>query len=239
VNLVAIETATETVAVAVQNDAGVRAEFRLTGRRHHVEALTPALEHLLVQVGLHVREVEAVVVDVGPGLFTGLRVGVAAAKGLAQAIGVGVVGFSSLDVLFQAAQEQGHTGRVLVAVDARRGEVFAAIRDLDAQREVVPPTLFSPDQLVAALKGLDETALLAVGDGSQRYAEAIGAVPGVRCLTSALAFPPAATMLTMAEAHLRGGGATMAPALVVPIYMREADAVSNFAKISRVTPPTT
>jgi tRNA threonylcarbamoyladenosine biosynthesis protein TsaB len=222
----------------VQNQAGVRAEFRLTGQRHHVEALTPALEHLLVQVGLSVREVEAVVVDVGPGLFTGLRVGVAAAKGLAQAIGVGVVGFSSLDVLFQAAREQGHTGRVLAAVDARRGEVFAAIRDLDGQHDVVAPTLFSPDQLVAALNNLGGTAVLAVGDGSQRYADAINTVSGVTCLTTALSFPPAATMLTMAETHLLAGGASVAPALVVPIYMREADAVSNFAKISRVTPPT-
>jgi tRNA threonylcarbamoyladenosine biosynthesis protein TsaB len=239
VNLVAIETATETVGVAVQNQAGVRAEFRLTGQRHHVEALAPALEHLLAQVGLDVRHVEAVVVDVGPGLFTGLRVGVAAAKGLAQAVGVGVVGFSSLDVLFQAALERGHAGRILVAVDARRGEVFAALRDLDTQQDVIRPTLFSPDQLVSALQELDGGALLAVGDGSQRYAEALGTVAGVTCLTSALAFPPAATMLTMAETHLRGGGSTVAPAQVVPIYMREADAVSNFAKISRVTPPPT
>ena len=74
-NIVAIETATETVGLAVRTAAGVEADFTLTGRRRHVETLTPALEHLLAQVGLTPRQIEAIAVDVGPGLFTGLRVG--------------------------------------------------------------------------------------------------------------------------------------------------------------------
>src|SRR5580704_7770239 len=78
-NIVAIETATETVGVAVRTAAGVEADFTLTGRRRHVETLTPALEHLLGQVDLAPRHIDVVAVDLGPGLFTGLRVGVAAA----------------------------------------------------------------------------------------------------------------------------------------------------------------
>ena len=81
--IVAIETATETVGVAVRTAAGVEADFTLTGRRRHVETLTPALEHLLDQVDLAPEQIGVVAVDIGPGLFTGLRVGVAAAKGLA------------------------------------------------------------------------------------------------------------------------------------------------------------
>ena len=67
----------------------MQAEFALAGRRRHVETLTPALEHLLAQVGLAPGALGVVAVDIGPGLFTGLRVGVAAAKGLAQSLGIG------------------------------------------------------------------------------------------------------------------------------------------------------
>ncbi len=128
--LVAIETATETVGVAVRTPAGVQAEFALTGRRRHVETLTPAVEHLLAQVGLTPSDLGVVAVDIGPGLFTGLRVGVAAAKGLAQSLGIGVVGATSLDILTAGAAAAGHRGLVLACVDARRAEVFAAVRQV-------------------------------------------------------------------------------------------------------------
>ena len=70
-------------------------------------------------------------VDLGPGLFTGLRVGVATAKGLAQGLGIGMVGVTSLEVLARAAFDTGWEGPVVAAVDARRGEVFAARYDRD------------------------------------------------------------------------------------------------------------
>ena len=154
--VVAIETATETVGVAVQTPAGVQAEFALTGRRRHVETLTPALEHVLAQVGLVPADLGAVAVDIGPGLFTGLRVGVATAKALAQSLGIGVLAASSLDILTEGAARAGHRGLVLACVDARRAEVFAAVRELDADGAVVAepiaPGLFAPADLVVALE---------------------------------------------------------------------------------------
>jgi tRNA threonylcarbamoyladenosine biosynthesis protein TsaB len=235
-NTVAIETATETVGVAVRTDDGVQAAFTLTGRRRHVESLTPALAHLLGQVGLAAADLGLVVVDVGPGLFTGLRVGVAAAKGLAQARRIGVIGLSSLEVLTHGAGEIGHRGRVLSAVDARRGEVFATVADLDNEgspTEVLAPGLFSPPALARVLEGLGGEPMLGVGDGAQRYAEVFGAVPGVSVPDGGLAFPPPLTLLHMGLRLLDQGVAPVDPALVVPLYMREADAVSNFAQISR------
>jgi tRNA threonylcarbamoyladenosine biosynthesis protein TsaB len=158
VNIVAIETATETVGVAVRTAAGVQAEFALAGRRRHVESLTPALTHLLEQVDLAPGDLDLVAVDLGPGLFTGLRVGVSTAKGLAQALGLGVVGLSSLDVLVAAAADLGHRGLVLSAVDARRGEVFATLRDVTTSDgpavEIVAPALFAPDALAGAVADL-------------------------------------------------------------------------------------
>lgn len=235
--VVAIETATETVGVAVRTPDGVEAEFALTGRRRHVETLTPALEHLLGQVGLVPGDLGLVAVDIGPGLFTGLRVGVAAAKGLAQALGIGVVCATSLDVLTAAAADAAdptQSGLVLPCVDARRGEVFAAVRELGQDGETVAepiaPALWAPGDLAAALGGLGETTVVAVGDGAQRYREVLAGVPGVRVVSPALSFPPPSTLLRLALGRLEQGETPDDAASVVPLYMREADAKSNFVQ---------
>jgi tRNA threonylcarbamoyladenosine biosynthesis protein TsaB len=235
-NLVAIETATETVAVAVRTSDGLAAELALTGRRRHVESLTPALEHLLAQVGLSAHQLSAVAVDLGPGLFTGLRVGIAAAKGLAQSLGIGVVGLGSLDILTAAAAGTGIRGHLLCAVDARRGEVFASVAEVGPGGEVAeagPPELLTPAQLVARLEGHAGQPVTAVGDGAQRYAEVLSAVPGITVVHGALFWPPAPTLLALAAARLDAGVAPAEAASVVPLYMREADATSNFAQVSR------
>jgi len=175
-----------------------------------------------------------VAVDVGPGLFTGLRVGVAAAKGLAQALGIGVVGLSSLEILTRGAAEHGHGGYVLAAVDARRGEVFASVREgragPDETRDVIAPGLFAPGELAEALLELGGVPIVGVGDGVQRYSEVLGTVPGVVCLMHALGFPPPLTLLARAAALVDAGASPLDPRLVVPLYMREADAKSNFAQ---------
>ncbi len=236
-NVVAFETATETVGVAVRTGAGVQAELTLTGRRRHVETLTPGLEHLLAQVGLKPPDLHVVAVDVGPGLFTGLRVGVAAAKGLAQSLGIGVVGASSLDILAAGAAGVGHRGLVLSCVDARRGEVFAAVHHIESRRtttERMAPGLFSPATLAEALgELLHHAPVLAVGDGAARYAKVLGAVPGVEVRAPALAFPPPTALLQLALTRLDAGVPPADPGCIVPLYMREADAKSNFARAER------
>ena len=235
--IVAIETATETVGVAVRTAAGVQAELTLTGRRRHVETLTPALEHLLAQLDLVPGDLGVVGVDIGPGLFTGLRVGVAAAKGLAQALGIGVVGATSLDILTEGAGAAGLRGLVLACVDARRGEVFATVHEIDVAGAVprvrLPTGLFTPENLVVALDGFAGETVHAVGDGALRYADALRAVPGTDPEAPGLAFPTPAAQLNLIRARLAAGEPPDAPAAVVPLYMREADAVSNYDRAVR------
>ena len=235
-NIVAIETATETVGVAVRTDDGAQAAFTQSGRRRHVETLAPAMEDLFARVGLVPTDLHLVAVDIGPGLFTGLRVGVAAAKGLAQALGIGVVALSSLDILTRAAVQFGHRGYILAAVDARRGEVFAAVCELragqDRTEDVIASGLFSPEELAETLNELGGVPIMGVGDGAQRYADVLGAVPGVCCLVDALASPPPLTLLDMAVELYVTGRSPVAPASVVPLYMREADAKSNFTQVT-------
>jgi tRNA threonylcarbamoyladenosine biosynthesis protein TsaB len=233
VNALGIETATETVGVAVRATTGVEAELTLTGRRRHVETLTPAVDHLLGQVGLSPRELEVVAVDVGPGLFTGLRVGVAAAKGLAQALGIGVVGVTSLDVLTAAAVAGARHGLLLAAVDARRGELFAVVREVGPDgttvHDVAGPWLVTPTALADELGRLGGQGVHAVGDGALRYRDVLGAVPGV-VVAATPAFPPPATVLHLALGRLDAGEAPLEPGSVAPLYMREADARVNFER---------
>ena len=218
--------------MAVRTAAGVEAELALTGRRRHVETLTPAVDQLLGLVGLVPGDLEVVAVDVGPGLFTGLRVGVAAAKGLAQALGIGVVGVTSLDILTAAAAASGRSGLVLAAVDARRGEVFAVLRQVGPEGtagDVVGPWLVSPTGLVDELAHFGGEGVHAVGDGARRYRDALEAVPGV-VVAAAPAFPPPATLLHLALRRLDAGEAPVEPGSVVPLYMRDADARANFER---------
>jgi tRNA threonylcarbamoyladenosine biosynthesis protein TsaB len=250
--MVAIETATETVGVAVRAATGVQAALTLTGRRRHVETLTPALEHLLGQLDLVPGDLGVVAVDIGPGLFTGLRVGVAAAKGLAQSLGIGIVGATSLDVLTAGAAAAGCRGLVLACVDARRGEVFAAVHevaDVDVDADVgagnpgtsgpgvgaprLAAGLFTPEGLVSALGGLGGAPIHAVGDGALRYADVLQGAPGVDCGAPGLAFPPPAALLDLVRARMEAGEPPVESAAVLPLYMRAADAKSNFARAVR------
>ena len=139
VTLLAIESATDLVGVALVRDDGATAERLHAGGRAHAELLIPSVEEVCAVSGCTVADIDVIAVDIGPGLFTGLRVGVATAKALGQALSIGLVGVSSLDILAAAALERagdrptgpGARSPVVSVVDARRGEVFAAAYRFD------------------------------------------------------------------------------------------------------------
>jgi tRNA threonylcarbamoyladenosine biosynthesis protein TsaB len=97
--ILGIETATERVSVAIGGHEGVLAMFEVTRGRRHAETLTPAIDFVCRQADVTLDEISVVAVDVGPGLFTGMRVGLASAKAIAQALRVPMIGISSLDLL--------------------------------------------------------------------------------------------------------------------------------------------
>ncbi len=247
VNLLAIETATDAVGAALIRDGAGAAERVHLGGRAHAELLLPAIEEVCALAGCTVSDLGAVAVDVGPGLFTGLRVGVGTAKALAFALGIGVVGVSSLDTLAAAALGRAgdeHSRRVLAVVDARRGEVFAAAYRFDEDdgtpggdtgRSVVDPAVvrddradpLAPEALAGWLaKEVDEAgSVLLVGDGAVRYRELLGAVPGADLsIAATLSSPPPAALGRLALARLEAGEAPAGAADLVPDYRRHADA---------------
>jgi tRNA threonylcarbamoyladenosine biosynthesis protein TsaB len=237
VRLLGIETATDLVGAAAGDGDGVLAVTWSLRRRRHAEALGPAVEQVLEASGLGLAAIEAVAVDVGPGLFTGLRVGVATAQGLAEGLGVGLVAATSLEVLAWAAGSSGHTGPVVPVVDARRGEVFAGRFDLRAGEPpaaVAEPALVTPGGLVAvlgeAVAGAGGAPVVVVGDGAVRYAEAVDGVAGVVRAGAALDHPSPAALVALAAGRLASGEAAVGPDEVRPRYLRQADARINWAQ---------
>lgn len=226
---VAIETATAAAAVAVMVDGSPPVERLASSDRHHTESLLPALAALLGEVGEGPATIDRIVVDVGPGLFTGLRVGVATARSLATARGLDLHVISSLELLAAGIGE----GDVTAVVDARRGEVFVESFHLGGPRprSSGPATVMEPAALAAALeRGAVPTTL--VGDGATRYGEQLDAAGGRRLVGRDVPSPGIAAAL--AAAGVLGDGVD--PTMVLPQYLRDPDAVANFQVASGLRP---
>ena len=171
--LLTFDTATAYVSVALHDGADVVVQLASELPQQHGEQLAPLIVAALKQVGVVRQDLTAIGVGVGPGPFTGLRVGLVTARTLALALEIPVYGVCSLDVLAIEAVETGTlSGDFAVATDARRKEVYLATYDEDGSR-VAGPTVERPE--VAA------TAGPVVGEGGVLYPEAFpGAVGPIR-----------------------------------------------------------
>jgi tRNA threonylcarbamoyladenosine biosynthesis protein TsaB len=219
----AIDTATDQVGVALGGPDGVVAELSLRQGRRHGEVLAPAIESVARLAGIPLEQLEQVAVDVGPGLFTGLRVGVATAKALASALNLPVVACTSLDIL--AHPHRRSAGPVASVVDARRGEVFWAMYqpDLegDAMVQTTEPAVCAPAVLTAALEQAareDGAPILVTGDGARRYADQLAAVLGLRMAGPEHDHPSASALIALSASR-----PALATDKVTPCYLRGPD----------------
>jgi tRNA threonylcarbamoyladenosine biosynthesis protein TsaB len=211
--ILAIETATTAVGCALWADGAPLASFVLVAPQRHSEVLMPAIDDLCRYAAVPVSGLDGVAVDVGPGLFTGLRVGLATARAIATARNIPAAGVTSLEAL--AHPHRRRPGLLVAVVDARRGEVFSAIyaggsEVLEDRRAA---RLSSPEDLAAELAALGERPL-AVGDGAWRYRELL--VAGAEVAGPADASP---SPLVVAEI----GSARLTRSLPEPLYLRQAD----------------
>ncbi len=219
--VLAIETATTACAIGL-GDGERRVVRLLASDRRHVEVLAPGIVAALGDLDLRARDLERIVVDRGPGLFTGLRVGLATAVALADASGAILVGVTSLELLAHGAHALGVRGSLVAVVDGRRGEVFTQRFELgDEVLARGEPAVERPRDLVIAWATNGATVTF-VGDGVARYRADFAAVPNGAVYD--LGVPPVEAALALAA---REGGA------VTPLYLREADAVANFSTRDR------
>ena len=123
--ILGIESSTAQVGCAVGGHEGVLASAHSARGRRHAESLAPQIDFVRRQARIELNEISVVAVDLGPGLYTGLRVGIASGMAMAHALGVPMIGVASLDLLAWPVR---YSRRLIVAVlDARRGEIFHAM----------------------------------------------------------------------------------------------------------------
>lgn len=230
--LVAITSTTPASSVALAEDRSVVASAARLDRRGHAEFLVPALDFCFDQAGWAPSDVDAVVVDVGPGLYTGMRVGLATAQGLAAAVGAQLVPATSLDALaFRAATAHRH---IWAVVDVRRGELaVAGYRPVpggvvkDGRPEVV-----TPDRLRALIES-DPEDVLVVGDVDALPEGVLRGLHRVR--TGRPRFPAASALVDVAVGSLERGDVPH-PDEIRPLYLREPDVTINWSVLRREGP---
>jgi len=226
--ILGIETATVQVGCAIGGHEGVLASFHVAHKRRHVETLVPAIQFMCAQADVALGDIAVVAVDVGPGLFSGLRVGVATAKALAHALKIPTIGICSLDLLAFPVRQ---TNRLIVPViDARRGELFYALyRHVPGGvQRLTGHQLGSPDDLVSELMAHNEDILL-VGDGAMRYRHQFAGLSGCDLGDATSAHPSAASLVELAHPRaLREE--FVAPSELQPLYLRKSDAEINWAE---------
>ncbi|WP_030016957.1 tRNA (adenosine(37)-N6)-threonylcarbamoyltransferase complex dimerization subunit type 1 TsaB [Streptomyces monomycini] len=205
--LLALDTATPAVTVAVHDGSRVLAEERQVDARRHGELLLPAVDRVLAEAGVKLGAVTDIVVGVGPGPYTGLRVGLVTAATFGAALDVPVHGLCTLDGIAYAA---GLDEPFLVATDARRKEVYWA-RYADARTRLTEPAVDRPADIA------DEAgALPSVGAGALLYA---GTFTGVR--DGGPEHQSAGALAGLAAEKLARGAELLPPQ---PLYLRRPDA---------------
>lgn len=211
------DTSTAHLSVAITAGTEIERERTLdsdpSGRPRHARELLNVIEEIVAGSGGW-DSLGRIAVGLGPGTFTGLRIGIATARGLAQAGGLELVGVSSLVALAAGARAR---TPVLAAIDAKRNEVFAALYHGD--EEVWPECVTSPADLVERLAAVGESPL-AVGDGAVRFRGELEA--------SGAEIPPSDDGAHRVRAHnicLLAAGAEAGPlAEIKPTYLRRPDA---------------
>ena len=216
--LLGLDTSTPAAAACVLRSDGEAFESmpaveRLERPPAHASELMPAVAEAMDRAGVDWPDLEAIAVGVGPGTFTGLRIGIATARALATAAELPLRRVSSLAALAAGIDAPLR----LPLIDARRGEVFAALFDHD--RELWPPLAASPENLVQRLREGEFTPL-AAGDGSLRF----------RGMLDVAGIPVAPTdsethvVRALHICRLGQGAQDESPEAVLPEYLREPDA---------------
>jgi len=225
--ILAIESATNQVGCAIGGPAGILASAHTVRPRRHAESLAPQIRFVVEQAGVSMADIDAIAVDVGPGLFTGLRVGITTAMAMAWALGKPVATYTSLELL--AAGLSVGDADIVAVVDARRGEVFHARyrRSAAGLESVTEPAVDDPEKLAESISA-DTSNLVIVGDGARAHA---GAFSKIGCAIASVSFdlPSARTLATLAVADPRR---FVDSSEVSPLYLREPDAKAKFEHVA-------
>jgi len=227
VTVLAIETATTVCAAAVVRDAMVVGESSLCQKYVHAERLMGMIDEVLCQASLSPRDVDGIAVSIGPGSFTGLRIGLSVAKGLAYSLTKPIVAVPTLESLAQRALDAGavqSSGFILAVLEARREEVYCQLFQIEGNALV--QVWQARDLAIGNLvKELGSRTVTVTGEAKSKVADAVRAAGAdvnatIRCVDDALSLCSAGSVGKIGERLLRSDAAADAVTLE-PLYVKE------------------
>jgi tRNA threonylcarbamoyladenosine biosynthesis protein TsaB len=212
-----LDSAAGACSAALWRDGDIIGHRLAVMARGHAEALVPMAQAVMAAAGVGFAALDGIGVTVGPGAFTGVRIGLAAARGLALAAGVPAIGITTFEALAAAVPADERAGRTLVAaLDTKRADVYLQLFDA-ALRPISEPLALAVAEVAQLLPA---GPLLTVGDGAGLLA---GILSGRDVVASRAApHPDAGRVATLAAARLRTGSPAEPPA---PLYLRPPDAI--------------
>lgn len=224
--ILAADTSTSINTVAVCDDGRVLAEIIVECGRSHSERLIDTVDWVLAEAGLKIEDMDALAISVGPGSFTGVRVGVATWKGLALGARLPLAPVPTLDAMTRLGAFR--EGLLCPLLDARMREVFGAVyRFTNGRREKLTPDRVCP--VDSLLDEIDGDAVF-LGNGAELYRERIlERRPGAAFAPAICSVPRASAVAAEAQALIEQGVCTDA-ALVSPVYLRKSQAEINRAR---------
>ncbi len=216
--ILAFETSSSAASVAIMNDCEILAQYTLNNTKTHSEMLMKMASHLLDELSMPCSCLDAIAVDIGPGSFTGVRIGVCAANAMAMALSIPVIGIDAPRVLYQNVCL--HKGSVCVLIDARNENVYTATYENGETR--VPPSALTLEEAIVNLP----PSTLFVGDGAAAYKARIEGLSTSPIFVPAHYNNPSAGALLQATADC---SLDDLPREVAPLYLRPSQAERMWA----------
>lgn len=216
--LLALDTSTEACSVALLYQGNTLALDEVCPQQHSKRVL-PMIDSMLAEAGINLTMLDGIVFGRGPGSFTGVRIGVSVAQGLAFGAGLPVFGVSTLAAMAQAAVRLHQATQIVAAIDARMAEVYLASFSCDATGvlQQLSPELAVKPQLLAPLGLYGD--VIAVGTGWQTYAVELQRAQPAR-IASDILYPSAQDMLSLAVAAY-ADGLFVSAEQAEPVYVRD------------------
>lgn len=218
-NIIAIDASTEALSIVLHYKGKIFHHFEECPQQHSQKIL-PLIDEILNKAQCKLKDLDVIGFGQGPGSFTGVRIGVAIAQGLAYSTNLPLVGVSTLAIMAQQQYQQSSSEHVYCAIDARMDEVYFAYYRLNAGLMCLEGNecVIKPEQLPEICNN-NEQPIIAVGTGFKRYPEALNGFTNVT-VNSAIILPDALYMLGIVDAHFLAGN-TVSAKDAQPKYVRD------------------
>lgn len=214
--ILALDTATETCSVALLHNGKISTLDEISPRSH-TQRILPMVDELLTQANIQIKDVNYLVFGRGPGSFTGVRVGVSVAQGLAMGANLPVVAVSNLKAMAEEAYQKLGAEKVIALIDARMNEVYFAQFERNGEQwnEVEAEQVCSPEKAISQFQ-ISEN-MVVVGTGWAAYSQF--SEQNLPLVVSEITLPSAEYMLSIAEVEIQNSN-TQSALEIEPVYLR-------------------